>query len=130
MAVTLKRYKLKLNSIEKMEELLQELYNESCKNIEEIQIQMNKLSNSVQLNEESIDGKTKYAKAMNDFVTNKDKAIGRKLDIAKLMGEVIKYHGNIKNAQENSDMFGNFNWEEIQKMAEENDGEQKEYKIK
>ena len=131
MGVTLKRYKLKLNSIEKMEELLQELYDESCKNIEEIQIQMNKLSNSVQLNEESIDGKTKYAKAMNDFVTNKDKAIGRKLEIAKLMGEVIKYHGNIKNAQENSEIFGNFNWAEIQEqMAEEDDDKTKKYKLK
>ena len=27
----LKRYKVKLNSVEKIEELLQELYNESCK---------------------------------------------------------------------------------------------------
>ena len=127
--VALKRYKLKLNSIEKMEELLQELYNETTKIVEEVQIQMNKLANSVQLNEESIDGKAKYAKAMNDFVTSKDKAIGRKLDIAKLMGDVIKYNGNIKKVSENSEVLGDFNWAELQKMAEEDDDKEKEYKM-
>ena len=80
-----KRYKLKLNSAQKIEELLQELYDEADKNIVEIQNEMNKLANSVQLDQEIVDAKAKYAKAMNDFITNKDKAIGRKLDIAKLM---------------------------------------------
>lgn len=91
-----KRYKLKLNSIEKIEELLQELYEEADKNIVEIQNEMNKLANSVSLNNEIVDAKAKYAKAMNDFITNKDKAIGRKLDIAKLMSEILKYNGNVK----------------------------------
>ena len=91
-----KRYKLKLNSIEKIEELLQELYDEADKNIVEIQNEMNKLSSSVQLNEEIVDAKAKYAKAMNDYISSKDKAIGRKLDIAKLMSEIIKYNGDIK----------------------------------
>lgn len=93
-----KKYKLKLNSIDKIEELLQELYEESDKIIVEIQNEMNKLSTSVQLNNEIVDAKAKYAKAMNDFITNKDKAIGRKLDIAKLMSEILKYNGNIKMA--------------------------------
>lgn len=93
-----KKYKLKLNSIDKIEELLQELYEESDKVIVEIQNEMNKLSASVQLNNEIVDAKAKYAKAMNDFITNKDKAIGRKLDIAKLMSEILKYNGNIKMA--------------------------------
>ena len=93
-----KRYKLKLNSVEKIEELLQELYEEADKNIVEIQTEMNKLSNSVDLSSEIVDAKAKYAKAMNDFITNKDKAIGRKLDIAKLMSEILKYNGNVKMA--------------------------------
>ena len=41
--VPLKKYKLKLNSSEKLEVLLQELYDEACKNIEQIQTEMNKL---------------------------------------------------------------------------------------
>lgn len=94
----LQRFKLKLNSTDKIEELLQELYNESCKNIEEIQLQMNKLQNSVMLNDEIMEAKAKYAKAMNDFITNKDKAIGRKLEIAKLMSEIMKYNGDVNKA--------------------------------
>lgn len=94
----LQRFKLKLNAADKIEQLLQELYNESCKNIEEIQTQMNKLQNSVLLNEEIMDAKAKYAKAMNDFITNKDKAIGRKLEIAKLMSEIMKYNGDANKA--------------------------------
>ena len=105
-----KRYKVKLNSAQKIEELLQELYDESDKNIVEIQNEMNKLANSVQLDQEIVDAKAKYAKAMNDFITNKDKAIGRKLDIAKLMSEILKFNGNVKLAVTEGDIP---DWDEI-----------------
>ena len=105
-----KRYKVKLNSAQKIEELLQELYDESDKNIVEIQNEMNKLANSVQLDQEIVDAKAKYAKAMNDFITNKDKAIGRKLDIAKLMSEILKFNGNVKLAITEGDIP---DWDEI-----------------
>ena len=105
-----KRYKLKLNAVEKIEELLQELYEEADKNIVEIQNEMNKLANSVELNNEIVDAKAKYAKAMNDFITNKDKAIGRKLDIAKLMSEILKFNGNVKLAVTEGELP---DWQEI-----------------
>ena len=54
-----KNYKLKLNSIDKVEELLQELYNETNKMVNEIQEQMNKLSSSVSLNQEPMDAQAK-----------------------------------------------------------------------
>lgn len=114
----LKRYKLKLNSSEKIEELLQELYNEACKNIETIQNEMNKLSSSINLNEEIVDSKTKYAKAMNDFITNKDKAIGRKLEIAKLMSEILKFNGNVSKTFTESDAVGD--WSEFMSKVNEN----------
>ena len=130
--ITPKRFKVKLNSPEKIEELLQEIYNEACKNIEEIQTQMNKVANSVQLNDEIMDAKAKYAKAMNDFIISKDKAIGRKLEIAKLLSEILKYNGNLTKASENSDIFNNFKWDDLQNMAQEEDDDNKpkEYKIK
>ena len=106
-----KKYKLKLNSAEKIEELLQELYDESDKNIVEIQNEMNKLSNSVQLAEEIVDAKAKYAKAMNDYISNKDKAIARKLDIAKLMSEILKFNGNVKLAVTEGEIP---DWDKIQ----------------
>ena len=105
-----KKYKLKLNSAQKIEELLQELYEEADKNIVEIQNEMNKLANSVQLEQEIVDAKAKYAKAMNDFITNKDKAIGRKLDIAKLMSEILKFNGNVKLAVTEGEIP---DWDEI-----------------
>lgn len=116
MAAVKKRYKLRLNSLDKIEELLQELYNEADKNIVEIQNQMNKLSNSVALNDEIMDSKTKYAKAMNDFITNKDKAIGRKLDIAKLMTEIHKFNGDVRKMVDNEESVGN--WEDLKDIVE------------
>lgn len=124
----IQRFKLKLNSVSKIEELLQELYNESCKNIEEIQIQMNKLQNSVALNDEIMEAKTKYAKAMNDFITNKDKAIGRKLEIAKLMSEIMKYNGDVNKAF-NEGNAGSFDIDAIKEMFEEENNKVQEYKI-
>lgn len=125
----IQRFKLKLNSNEKIEELLQELYNESCKNIEEIQIQMNKLQNAVSLNEEIMEAKTKYAKAMNDFITNKDKAIGRKLEIAKLMSEIMKYNGDVNKAfNEGNQML--FDIDAIkEQLLEEDNNKPQEYRI-
>lgn len=126
MAAVKKRYKLRLNSLSKIEELLQELYNEADKNIVEIQNQMNKLSNSVALNDEIMDSKTKYAKAMNDFITNKDKAIGRKLDIAKLMTEIHKFNGDVRKMVDNEESVGN--WEDLKDVVESttNDGNDQE----
>lgn len=94
------KYKLKLNNVQNLQDLMQELYDESTKNITEIQNEINKLSQSTQLNDEIMDAKTKYAKAMNDFSANKNKALGLKLDIAKLMVELIKFNGNIKKMNE------------------------------
>lgn len=127
-----KRYKLKINSSQKIEELLQELYDEADKNIVEIQNEMNKLANSVQLDAEIVDAKAKYAKAMNDFITNKDKAIGRKLDIAKLMSEILKFNGNVKLAMTEGDIP---DWDEITNALvddtnDSNKDETEEYQLK
>lgn len=130
MPIQIKRYKLKLNSVEKIEELLQELYNETCKNINDIQMQMNKLAESTPLTDEIMDSKAKFAKAMNDFIANKDKAIGRKLEIAKLMAEVYKFQGNVVQAvNEGNYSFSNF--EELKRrLLEEEQSEQKPDKYK
>jgi hypothetical protein len=74
----------------------------------QIQNEINKLAQSINLNDEVMDDKTKYAKAINDFIANKDKAIGRKLEIAKLMTEIVKYQGNIKKTLEESEAVGDW----------------------
>ena len=95
---------------------------------------MNKLSQSTILANEITDAKTKYAKAMNDFIANKDKAIGRKLEIAKFMGDILKYNGDIeKSVNENAanTAVGGLNWDEIKKAMQsvENNPTTEEYKL-
>lgn len=95
-----KRYSVKLNSTEKIEELLQEIYDQACRQLNEINNEMSKLINNTNLGEDgtSMEDKAKYAKAIHDYVGDKDRAIKSKLDIAKFMGEVLKYKGNISEA--------------------------------
>lgn len=135
MANISKRYKIKLNSVEKVEELLQETYNQACQQIVTVQDEMNKLSQSTILAQEITDAKTKYAKAMNDFISNKDKAIGRKLEIAKFMGDILKYNGDVeKSVNENSanSAISGLNWDDIKKAVRtiENESITQEYNIK
>lgn len=103
-----KPIKLRLNNLCILEMLLQELYDEVSKNINEIQNEINRLSSSVQLNEEIMDSKVKYAKAMNDYSSNKNKALSTKLDIAKLMAEIFKFNGNIKKMNDESEELPNW----------------------
>lgn len=126
-----KRYKLKLNSVEKIEELLQTLYNETDKIVVELQEQINKLTNSTKLNEEAIDGKAKFAKAINDFESNKDKAIGRKMEIAKLMTDILKFNGNVKEMVESDDLeWGSFREGIIAEQSDNNEIKQETYHLK
>jgi hypothetical protein len=94
-----KKYKVRLNSINKVEELLQEVYEQACRQLNEIQIEINKLANSTNLGADDIgmDEKAKYAKAMHDFLGDKNKAIMSKFEIARFMGELIKHSGDIDN---------------------------------
>ncbi len=92
-----KKYKVKLNSIEKIEELLQEIYDQSVRHLNEIQMEMNKLQNSTNLGQDgiSIEDKTKYAKAIHDFMGDKERALKSKFEIAKFMGELAKHGGDL-----------------------------------
>lgn len=95
-----KRYTVRLNSTEKIEELLQVLYDESCRLFNEVQDEIRKMTNNVNLGEEgmSVDEKAKYAKSINDFENTKLKTLQTKKDIATLMTEVLKHKGSIDEA--------------------------------
>ena len=93
-----KRIKVRLSSVEKIEELLQEVYDQACRQINEIQNEINKLINSTNLGSEdfTMDDKAKYFKAMHDLTGDKKSAIQTKLDIVKFMGEMVKHRGDVK----------------------------------
>ena len=123
-----KKYKVRLNSVEKIEELLQEVYDLACRQINEIQIELSKLINSTNLGADdfTMEDKAKYFKAYNDLNQNKSKAIQTKLDIAKFMGEIVKKSGDIgsvvndKNVQKRSSL----NLKDIRAvLSQENDSD-------
>ena len=90
--------KIRVNSLERIEQILQETYDLTVKEINEIQNEMNKLVNSSPLATATFDDKAKYAKAVHDFIKDKTEAIKMRLDIAKFMGEIYKYDGNVTKA--------------------------------
>lgn len=131
-----RKMQIKLNSNEKIEQLLQEAYDLTCKQINDIQNEMNKLSNSCNLGDVTIEEKTKYAKAMNDFIGSREKAITKKFEIAKLMAEIVKHNGDVadtlndKGAMKN--MGSAFNLEDLRRaMKEQMTGDKPEtYQLK
>ena len=131
---TKKNYKVRLNSVEKIEELLQEIYDQACRQINEIQIEINKLTVSTNLgmDETTMDDKAKYAKAIHDYIGDKTKAIATKFEIAKFMGELIKHNGDL-NATANDSNFKkrtSLNLKEIRDVLDEDDNDKTTYNLK
>ena len=90
--------KIRLNSTEKVEELLQEIYDQACRQLVGVQNEMNKLIASTNLADASIDSKAKYAKAMHDYHGDMNRALATKVELVKFMGEIIKHNGDIEGA--------------------------------
>lgn len=113
-----KKYKVKLNSIEKIEQLLQETYDIASQTHKSIQDEINKIANTTVVNDLDIDGKEKYAKIMANYYTLIQKANVQKQDIAKLMAEVVKQNGDVKSAINNtSSMPTTLDLDKLRKLA-------------
>lgn len=93
-----KKYTVKLNNIEKIEQLLQETYDLANRQTTAIQEEINKIANTTIINDLDIDGKEKYGKIMNNYIALQQKAIQQKFDISKLMAEVLKHSGDVNSA--------------------------------
>ena len=87
------KVKIRINSNDKIEELLQETYNQACEQLTQVQEEMNKITKSTKLVDLTIDEKSKYAKIMHDYSGDKDRAIRAKMDIAKLLIEIVNHRG-------------------------------------
>lgn len=67
---------------------------------------------------------------MNDFLSIKDKAISKKIEIAKLMSEVIKHNGNVNSALgEEPAKQTTFDFTKIREMIENEKTEKKSQTI-
>ena len=97
-----KKFSIKLNNVNKIEQLLQETYDLACQQSRQIQDEINKISNTTVIKSLDIDGKEKYAKIMNNYMALLQKSTTKKFDIAKLMAEVVKHNGDINGALNDS----------------------------
>lgn len=102
-----KNFIVKINSVEKIEQLLQEIYDQSVKQYNEIQNEMNKLSNSCNLADVTIEEKTKYSKAIHDLFGDKEKVLKMKFEVSKLMSEFVKHGGSVEDTLNDSNVAKN-----------------------
>lgn len=133
--MTTKKYKVKLNNVDKIEELLQETYDLACQQHTSLQNEINKITNTTVVKDLDIDGKEKYGKIMKEYFTLQQKSIGIKMDVAKLMGEIVKHGGDINKALNDDNMKGSkLDISKLRKIAKDVNTsateEKQEYKIK
>lgn len=127
------KYKVKLNSIDKIEQLLQENYDLACQQHITIQNEINKITNTTAVNNLDIDGKEKYGKVMKEYLTLQQKAITLKMDIAKLMTEVVKQKDVNKAINELEKTPSTLDLASLRKLAKDvnnNSSDAETYKIK
>lgn len=94
------KFKVKINDVNNIKDLLQITYDLADEQLIQAQYEISKLSNSTKLQDEIMEAKAKYAKAMHDYLAMKDKALGKKIEIAKLLTEICKHNGDVNKAVE------------------------------
>ena len=114
----IKNFKVELNSADNLRDLVQNVIDLADTQINQAQNEIEKLKKSTDLTQEVMDGKSKYAKAINDYLSVIDKAMAKKIDIAKLLNEVMTHNGDIKAAMEDTQKQG-FNISALQSMIDE-----------
>jgi predicted nucleic acid-binding Zn-ribbon protein len=124
------KLKIELNDIQNIRDLLQEAYKLADEQIVQSQNEINKLSSATNLHEEAMDAKAKYAKSINDYLAIKDKAISKKLDIAKLLSDILNHNGDVKSAIDNGSAMKNMsiNFDDIRKIVDDSLNEQEKTK--
>ena len=88
------KFKVELYNSDNIRSLLQEAYMLADEQLIQAQNEINKLATATKLQDEVMDSKAKYAKAMNDYMGIKDKAISKKMEIAKLLTELLNSYKN------------------------------------
>ena len=123
------KYKVVINSLDNVRELLQEAYNQSDEQLIQAQNEISKLSYSTNLADEIMESKAKYAKAMNDYLGMKDKAIQKKIEIARLLSEICKHNGNNNQSNEEVGRAMSFDFSKIREMVNSSSNTEKSEKI-
>lgn len=114
----LKNFQIELNSADNLRDLLQNVIELADEQIKQVQDEINKLKSSTDLTEEVMDGKAKYAKCINDYLSVKDKAMAKKIDVARMLNDVLSHSGDVKAAMEENSK-GVFNINTLQAMIDD-----------
>ena len=115
------KLKIEVNNVQHIHALLQEAYFLADEQIIQVQNEINKMANATQLQEESIEGKGKYGKIINDYLAIKDKAIAKKIDIAKVMTDIYHHAASSSDGLEGSSVAKGMtlNLDDIRKMVDD-----------
>lgn len=114
------KLKIEINNANNIREVLQEAYRLADEQITQAQNEINKLSNSSTLQDEPMDLRAKYAKAVNDYLAIKDKAISKKIEIAKILSDLYQHNGDITDSMENGQAPAtSWNFDDIRKMVDD-----------
>lgn len=116
------KFKIELNDSQNIKDLLQNAYNLADEQIVQAQNEINKLSVATRLAEEPMDAKSKYSKAINDYLGIKDKAISKKIEIAKLLTDIFQHNGDVKgalNGEEATLKDITFDFDDIKKIVDD-----------
>lgn len=125
------KFKIKINDIDNIRDLLQETYRLADEQIIQSQNEINKLANSTKLQDEIMDAKSKYAKAINDYLAMKDKAISKKIEIAKLLTEIYKHNGDVNETMNDATVTKSvsFDFSKIREIVNKEDSSKKNKEI-
>lgn len=125
------KFKIKINDIDNIRDLLQETYRLADEQIIQSQNEINKLANSTKLQDEIMDAKSKYAKAINDYLAMKDKAISKKIEIAKLLTEIYKHNGDVNETMNDAAVAKSvsFDFSKIREIVNKEDSSKKNKEI-
>lgn len=89
------KFKIELNDAQNVRDVLQQAYDLSDAQITQAQNEINKMATATRLQDEVMESKAKYGKIVNDYLSIIDKAISKKVEIAKLMTEILHHNGNV-----------------------------------
>lgn len=112
------KLKIDVNNLNNVRDLLQEAYRLADEQLVQAQDQITKLATATKLQDCTMDEKAKYAKAQNDYMAIKDKAIAKKLEIAKLLADICAHNGD-KNKSGSEKQRGSLDFTKIREMVDQ-----------
>ena len=113
------KFKIELNDSQNVRDVLQKAYDLSDAQIIQAQNEINKMATATKLQDEVMESKAKYGKIVNDYLSIIDKAISKKMEIAKLLTEILHHNGNVGAALSDNQIAGkqSFDLSKIKEMV-------------